>query len=142
MRVLEILKEENEGVKERYELARQRIALFGEERSVREPFRGYFIEMAEFIEKLTQVVDFVFSGELYKLPLDELKKLNNKLYEDILPENYNKSYADPAFSVGRFGKSYGKLLSTVYSELRSLIACAFEGRLAGMTAGMELLIQL
>ncbi|MDE7298324.1 MAG: aminopeptidase [Lachnospiraceae bacterium] len=142
MRVLEILKEENKEVWERYELARGRIALFPSEKSVREPLRDYFVKIAEFVGKLTEAAGLVLSGELYRLSMEELRRINYGLYEDILPEHYAQSYGNPAFAVKQLGKDYGRLLTVVYSELRSLTACAFEGRLAGMTAAMELLIEL
>ena len=142
MKVLEILKEENGEVRERYELARERIALIPSEESVREPLRDYFVKMSEFIGKLTAAAELVLSGQLFRMSLQELQQLNRGLYEDILPEHYAESYGDPSYAVKRLGKKYGRLLTAVYSELRSLTACAFEGRLAGMTAAMELLIEL
>lgn len=142
MKILEILQEENNEIRERYELARERIALIPSEESVREPLRDYFVEMSKFVKQLTEAAELVVSEKLYKLSLQELQRLNFELYEDILPEHYGDSYGNPAYAVKRLGKKYGRLLSAVYSELRSLTACAFEGRLAGMTAGMELLIEL
>lgn len=142
MRILDIFKEENEEVKERYQLAGERIAAFPAEESVKEPYRDYFAAMAGFVEKLTGAAELVFSGQLYQMSLAELQALNHSLYEDILPEHYDTSYANPAFAVKKLGRTYGKLLSAVYSELRSLIACAFEGRLTEMAAAMELLIEL
>ena len=35
-------------------------------------------------------------GELEALSLDEAKKLNIKLYEDVLPGNYEESFCNPA----------------------------------------------
>lgn len=142
MRTLDILREENEEIKERYELARERIAAFRREESVREPFREYFAAMADFVALVTDAADKVFSGELYRMSLEELQQLNHALYADILPEHYGQSCGNPAYAVKKFGKAYGQLFAVVYSELRSLTACAFEGRLSDMTYAMELLIEL
>lgn len=142
MRTLDILKEENEEIGERYTLARERIAEFRDEESVREPFRAYFAAMADFVALVTDAADRVLSGELYRMSLAELQQLNHALYADILPEHYGESYGNPAYAVKKFGRAYGQLFTVVYSELRSLIACAFEGRLTDMTCAMELLIEL
>ncbi len=141
MRTLEILKEENEGIRERYELAKERIAGFKQEVSVREPLRDYFAAMADFIALVTKAAEAVHSGELYRMGLEELSGLNHALYEDILPEHYGTSYGNPSYAAQRLSE-YGQLLSAVYSELRSLTACAFEGRLLPVTWAMELLVEL
>lgn len=141
MRTLDILKEENEQIRERYELAKGRIASFREEESVREPLRAYFAAMADFVALVTGAAEAVLSGELYRMGQQELSALNDALYEDILPENYGESYGNPVYASERLGE-YGQLLSAVYSELRSLTACAFEGRILPVTWAMELLVEL
>lgn len=142
MRVLEILKEENNEVKERFGLARARIAEFEREQTISEQFRGYFCCLAQKTAKLCEAVDAVLDGSLYRMGVGELRALNRALYEDILPENYAASYGNPAYAVKTLGKDYGTLLCVVFSEIQSMTACAFEGRLAGMTPAMELLIEL
>lgn len=161
MRTLNILQEENEGMKERYALARERIAAFanegaagadmgglaalGDGRSVtamREPFRDYFISLADFIALLTAAVDDVFSGALYQKSLDELREQNRLLYADLMPEHYKECYGNPAFAVKVLGEEYGQILSVLYAEIHSLTACAFEGRLAGITPVLELFIEI
>ncbi len=141
MRILEILREENEGIRERYELAKERIAQFCREEGVREPFRDYFVTLADFSALLTGAAEAVLSGDLYRMDMEELSSLNAELYRDILPEHYEVCYGNPAFAVQRLGE-YGQLLTVVYAEIHSLTACAFEGRLLPLTWGLELLIEL
>lgn len=142
MRFFESIRDENELVAERYQLARERISEFKTDREYREPFRDYFAKMSEFTGLLTEISDLVLTGEWYRLSLEELQEWNEKLYHDILPSNYDTSYGNPSYAAERLGLYYGRLLSAVYSELRSMTACAFEGRLYLMTAAMELLLQL
>ncbi|MDE7325030.1 MAG: aminopeptidase [Lachnospiraceae bacterium] len=142
METLKILHEENERVWERYVLAGERIAAFRKEGSLGGALKDYFVTLAGFITQLTNVVVRVFDGSLYEMEQKELQELNHALYADLLPENYDHCYGNPAYAVGQLGEEYGQVLSVVYSEIHSLTACAFEGRLCGLTCGMELLIEL
>ena len=137
-----ILHEENEKVRERYLLAKERIAAFREEKNLGGALRDYFVTLADFIALLTDVTDKVFSGALYTMELSLLQELNNALYKDLLAENYGHCFGNPSYAAAQLGEEYGQLLSVVYSEIHSLTACAFEGRLFGLTCGMELLIGL
>ncbi|MDE7061075.1 MAG: leucyl aminopeptidase, partial [Lachnospiraceae bacterium] len=141
MRTLDILQEENEGMRERYTLAKERIAAFANE-GMRQPFRDYFVLLADFIALLTSVVDDVFSGALYQKTLEELREENRLLYADLMPEHYEQSYGNPAFAVKVLGEEYGQILSVLYAEIHSLTACAFEGRLSGITPVFELFIEI
>ncbi|MDE7275366.1 MAG: leucyl aminopeptidase, partial [Lachnospiraceae bacterium] len=82
------------------------------------------------------------SGALREASLEELEKHNRVLYADILPENYDRSYANPAYAVECFGKTMGQLLSFVYAELRGMIAAAYEQSLYDMVIRMELLLEI
>lgn len=144
MRTLAILKEENEEVLERYELVKERVAELAREQEmpVAAKYREYFKRVAEFAVMLTEAADAVLDGTLRTRSLEELQQQNHQLYQDILPEQYETSYANPAYAVKKLGKTYGKLLSVVYSELRSEIAYAFEGRLFEVTVALELFVEI
>ena len=43
-----------------------------------------------------------------------------KLYVDVLPENYETSYTNPAYAVKTLGEEYGKLLSYRLCEIRGI----------------------
>ena len=82
-----ILHEENEKVRERYMLAKERIAAFREEKNLGGALRDYFVTLADFIALLTDVTDKVFSSALYTMELSLLQELNRALYKDQLAEN-------------------------------------------------------
>lgn len=73
---------------------------------------------------------------------EELKELNEKLYEDIRGDRYETSYGNPAWAVSRLGKELGRLLCFLYAEIRGDIAYAFEGRMLEMVIGNEALIEI
>ena len=74
--------------------------------------------------------------------MEELETRNYKLYEDILPDNYAASYANPKFSVSVFGKEMGQFLAAVYAELRSLIAASYENDINSIIIRIELFLEI
>ncbi|MDE6742709.1 MAG: aminopeptidase [Lachnospiraceae bacterium] len=77
-----------------------------------------------------------------KVPTERLKQWNQQLYEDILPDQYEKSYANPAYASARFGSELGKLLSTYAAEFRSAIPYVFERNMRELVIRMELFLEL
>lgn len=133
---------ENESVRERYDLAMERIASIGMEEIPNEAYRDYFVRTADFIRWMDKVLKQKESGEPDKYTLEQLKLHNAGLYRDILPENYGTSYANPAYAIERMGTVFGGILSFVYMEVRGMIVYAFEGRLTDMTICVELFLQV
>lgn len=126
---------------ERFALACDRIAQIPSEKEGG-IYRPYFNKMAEFVLLMKETWDFVKSGALREAPLEELQRKNREIYEDILPENYGKSYANPSYAAECFGKPMGQILSFVYAELRGMIAAAYEQSVYGMVIRMELLLEI
>ncbi|MDO4312174.1 MAG: aminopeptidase [Eubacteriales bacterium] len=127
---------------ERYELAAERIRQIPEEESVRLPFRMYFKKVSEFVLMLAELREKIEDGSYMELSMEQLKEWNQRLYEDILPENYGTSYGNPAYAVEQFGEEYGQILSFLYTELRGGIAYVFEGKTEYLTILMELFIEV
>lgn len=108
-----------------------------------ESYRDYFLKMTEFILLMTETYRYVAEGRLYLASLSELKEKNYKLYEDILPENYETSYGNPSYCASCFqDEEYGKLLSFLYAELRSMIVWAYEKKQEELVIRMELFLEL
>ena len=134
--------EQNEAIKERYDLAIERITLMENEESVREPYRTYFHKMSAFVRMVKNVASMAMENRLSMLSLTEMQGLNHALYEDIIGDNYCFSYANPSYACEKFGEKFGKLLSFLTTELRSIILYAYEGRLYEITVFLELLIEI
>lgn len=129
-----------ENVKERYRLAKGRICEIEKESG--SAYSVYFCKTASFLLEIAENYEDVQSGRLYEMSLEELQKKNRKLYEDVLPEKYGESYADPAYAVRVLGENYGQLLSFLYTELRGMIAFAYEKNLYEITIRMELFLEI
>ena len=138
----EKFREENEAVRERHELAAARIREITMEHTTGERFGRYFKKTAEFILLCEEVFERQESGELLKAELSELRSLNRRLYEDILPENYKESFANPAYACQELTEEYGTYLSFLYTEIRGMIVYAYESRLTDMTILEEVFIEV
>ena len=131
-----------EEIRERYELAMERIRAMKQEKTVSAPFYAYFQKMADFILEMDAYRASVEKGEPERLILAELQEQNRRLYGDVAGGAYRESYANPTGAVEKLGEGYGQLLSFVYTELRGMIIWAVEGRLTDMTVTAELFIEL
>ena len=129
-------------IEERYELALDRIRLMQTEDTVGEPYRDYFKKMAEFVLMLDELRDELLDGRYQKLTLEELRTWNRRLYQDVLPEQYEESYANPDYACKMFGKESGQILGMLYAELRGAVVYVFEGKTEYLAILYELLIEI
>lgn len=83
---------------------------------------SYFARVAEFICLADDFYRFVLQNGLNNASPETLQDWNHRLYRDILPGNYNGSFADPAYAAAKLGEEYGRLLSAVYAEVRGMIS--------------------
>lgn len=120
-------------MEERYELTIERIRGILEEETVAELYRGYFRHVAQFLLDIDQMC--VAEGM-------KKKERMEALYVDILPENYDTSYANPSYTSQVFGAEIGCFLSTLYVEIRSVIGYAYEGRLEYISILNELFVEI
>ncbi len=109
---------------ERMELALGRLAEIPGESCVPEPYADYFRRVSEFLLSV------------------RIDSNNYDLYKDILPENYDTSYANPDYAAEKLGFPMGPLLSAVYAELRGIIPCVFEEDDEGVCVLYELFLEI
>lgn len=103
--------------------------------------QGFFTFVAGFLLMLDDTKGFIERGGLDTAPLEELAERNRRLYEDVLPKNYEKSFANPAYAAGELGEEYGAVFSALYAMLRGLIGDVYEGRLEILVIHMELFLE-
>ena len=133
--------EEREILQERLELALLRIreiACEDFQGAELQPWKEYFTTVAKFLLLIEDTRQFLEQGKQATATLEELQQRNRALYEDILPENYENSFANPAYAVKMLGEEFGVLVSFLYTEMRSLIGFTYEGRLDELVIRMEL----
>lgn len=133
--------EERELLLERLELALLRIReIPGEDWQEEDlqPWKAYFTTVAKFLLLIEDTRQFLEQGKQAAATRKELQQRNRALYEDILPENYENSFANPAYAVKMLGEEFGALASFLYTEMRSLIGFTYEERLEELVIRMEL----
>ncbi len=149
----ELFREENEAVRERYDLAWGRIETFLKgDTGIASPFFDYFHMVAEFaalLDSWRQIAqgdgepNGIARGiQEDTLSLAMLQTYNMDLYQDILEQNYETSYGNPAYAVKMLGSELGTLLCFVYTELRGGIVYATEQRLYDLTIVLELFVEI
>lgn len=129
-------------MEERYKLALERIREIIKEETVQEPYRTYFCHVAQFLLEIDKVLEETETGARESKIKEELAEALEKLYADVLPENYGESYANPSYAKGILGEEIGVFLSALYTELRGDIAYAHEGQLEYVVIGNELFIEI
>lgn len=138
----EIWQPYREEVEERFSLVMERLAQVEEEETVQLPYRSYFRHAAAFLQRLRKLEEEITAGAWEGKSLEELKQENTELYREIFPENYQNSYGNPQYAAEQLGETYGKLLSALYADIRSMIPYAFEGRIYEITIFSELLVEI
>lgn len=131
-----------EELEERWQLVMERIRQIPSERLTKPAFGDYFGGVARFLSLIDDQKMFLEKGGLETASREELAEKNHALYEDILPGHYEESYANPSYSVKCLGTEFGRLLSALYKELRSLIGFVHEGRLWELVIRGELFLEI
>lgn len=139
---MEFKREVDEDIRERYALVAERISAIKEESTVPEAYRDYFVRAADYITCVNSVLKLVEENKYRDLSIEELKRINDRLYEDIRPENYEHSYANPAYAVKQLGQEYGQLLSMLLTKIRDTVGYALQLRVEELTVVYELFVEI
>ena len=129
-------------MEERYQLTMGRIRQLAQAPEVEPPFDDYFRQMAFFLLKMDGLYQWIGAGLYQEEKIEGLEVWNQELYGDILPEQYENSYANPEYAVKTLGETYGRIFSFLYTELRAEIVYAYEQRRFEMTITNELFLEI
>ena len=135
------MKEINEQIIERYMLSIERIRRITEEETTEVLYRDYFRKVSEFILKINEIRERMQDKPFEQCTLDELKRENESIYADVVGDQYDTSYANPAYAVSLF-EEIGQLLSFLYTELRGEIAYVYEQQVEYLAICNELFIEI
>ncbi|MGN9055709.1 aminopeptidase [Bariatricus sp. HCP28S3_A7] len=129
-------------VEERYYLTLERIMKITEENTVKEPYQSYFRHVAEFLLRIHDIKDSRHTSARASMTKERLEEEMQMLYYDVLPQNYETSYANPEYAVRELGEELGAFLSALYTELRGDIGYVYEERYDYIVIGNELFIEI
>ncbi len=129
-------------MKERYELAYNRIHETGSEKNIPEVYRAYCQETAVLLSSLDQVLVLAEGDGLQAASLEQLKTWNTQFYDPLRDDNYEKFYGNPQYCTEKFGEEQGKLMAYFYSRFRDGILDAYNGDRESLLLLMELFLQV
>ena len=138
----EYWKEQNAEVEERNSLVFGRIQEIMTESVVDELYQDYFSKAAARIANVEKIYTLWETDELGNLSLEELKQWNRVMFEELYEDQYQHSYANPAYAVEKFGSKVGQVLCLLYSKIEELTAMAYEGKKFFITITEELFVQV
>lgn len=114
MSYLDQMKEENEAVEERYELAMERIGTMLDESEETWLFKGenkefflYFNTVKKYLLNIQKAYSLVATGKTKSMSVEALQELNHGLFASLgldTKEAYQESFLNPEYAVSRLGK--------------------------------------
>ena len=111
-------------MKERYALAKERLGGILTEETVKEPYRDYFQKTAAFLLMLAEVQEKIQGRDWGSLDPEELNEENEKLYQDILPEQIMVLHT-LVVDQGQSGKGYGSAFVKFYEDYAKEHNCPY-----------------
>ena len=88
------------------------------------------------VDALCRTSEIICKSRLYRRLSDDL------FYSQFDKENYEKSYANPAYAVKVLGDEYGQLLSAVYAKIAGSITHIYQGDIKYLCIYAELIVEL
>lgn len=131
MKYLDLIKESNEELQERYELVAERVAELAKDASEAGKYADYFEKTAQYLVLLNTIVNGAKGKEIIE-----------KLYDDIIGDAYATSYANPTYAVEQFGEEAGHILTALSARVRGCRLSVFEGNLQNVCIISELFVEL
>ena len=126
----------------RYELAMGRISGIAGENIVEPAFVDYFESGAEWFLLMQEEEAFLKSREAETADLNVLMERNRRLYEEILPQMYKTSWANPDYASEKLGGEMGPLLAALRYEMRSVIPFVYRQMRERVLTRMELFLEV
>lgn len=103
---------------------------------------GFFKSVADFLHIVDENAEFIEKGGLKSATLEELQRRNRALYEDVLTENYDKCYGNPAYAVKELGQENGQLLCWLYRTVRKCVHYSYAGAFDRMYEAVQLFLSV
>lgn len=138
----ELYQESNELAEERFALIEERLSDIKKKAEVTETFALYFEQTAAFLLELAALYRKAEKDTLFCRSMEECEQWNKVLYDEVMPETYEKSFANPAYAVEQLGETFGGALSLLVSHIRGRITQAVRGNLLELTIAMELFVEV
>lgn len=137
-----LFKEDNDSIRERYDLAIWRIEQMLEEQSIQPPFDRFFKENARWILMCDRLFTALERDELENADGTVWKKINHCLYASMYGSKMAEDFGNPSYAKRYFGDELGPHLSCLFHIMRCMIPAVWECRRVAVTICMELFIEI
>lgn len=127
---------------ERYHLMMERMAEISVDSGLPGAYGAYFEEVGRFIRLTMEIYAKSSQHLLVSQSLAESEALQKKLYGRLAPDVYETGFFHPSYAVRQLGQEAGQALSTLYTDLLSLIPAAYECRMDLLCIWSELFVQI
>ena len=142
MKYLELIKENNEELMERYEVVTGRVAEIAADAGESGRYAAYFEKAAQYLMLLNKLFQYAANDEIRGMEEAKAAELNEQLFAEIRGEAYETSYLNPAYAVAQFGTEAGQILSMLYMEIYRCRRTVVEGNLQEVCIYSELFVEL
>ena len=119
----------------------ERTADFENAGAKEEPFK-FFHHAGDFLLKMAQNESKLEPDYFLSKDLDELMNENHGLYEELFPQNYMSSYANPSYCVYVLGLETGQFFSWLYQSIRQSISATISHKIFRMDEMNRLFIDV
>jgi hypothetical protein len=126
----------------RYQLSMDRIREIPGENAVSADFVPFFESGAKWFLLIDRTRRELMEGQYEAASLDVMRSRSRALYEEILPANYKKSYANPEYASDKLGKEFGPLFAALRYEMRSVIPFVFRSDTERVLIRAELFLEM
>ena len=126
----------------RYTMAMDRIREIPGENAADPLFVPYFEEGARLLSMLQEHAEFLAANSAEECDEASLLARNRELYEEVLPGNYERSFANPSYAVKVLGDEFGALLSALRYEIRSAIPFVYRAERERFLIRAELFLEV
>lgn len=142
MKYLELIKESNEELMERYEVVTERVAEIATDAKATGKYADYFEKTAQYLMLLNKIVNHALKDEIRGMEEAQAEKLNAEMFADVKGDAYETSYLNPAYAVAQFGTEAGQILSMMYMEIYRCRRTAVEANLQEVCIYSELFVEM
>ncbi|MGL5259345.1 MAG: aminopeptidase [Lachnospiraceae bacterium] len=126
----------------RLELAKNRLKEILNTNEVRACEQEYFKQVVSFILMILEEGEWLKSKERECATFEELQSRNQRLYQELMIESYQTSYANPEYATLKLGEELGPILSALYAEMFSLISYVYDQKEEECLIRIELCLEI
>ncbi len=147
MTIKNLYAEENQNLQEKYEKSIESIKnIVNKTQNLeaypdKKEFIEFFYDLGVFILKMYEFERHDQSEHFSSRSTLELMEENTSFFADVLPENYDTSWANPTYAVQKLSDNFGQLFSFFFTQTRKFIHYAFLHKRFAMAEWNELYIE-